>query len=1238
MTARSALASIVLLALVSTNAMAEKRGDKSAGEEDLIRRRVEWFYGNRGLLPGGSDAAVGRAARARAAAETRQRVAAGARDALASSWTMVGPAPMTMVGWAMGNVAGRVTTIAVDPTNASILYVGGAAGGFWKSTNGGQSWTSLFDQVGTQTIGSAAIAPYDHDEVWVGTGDFIENCEGYFGLGVFRSTDGGTTWLARNGSGGSAMNLSHVASVVLHPTNPSIVIVAGTGECSGNQTLAGAIYRTTDAGLSWTKVYAGTTNEVVRDAGNANVLYAAVPSAGVKKSTDGGATWANANSGLSVSSGRVEIAISPSNPQVIYCLSDSRALYRTTDGGASWTQRNSNACDGQCWYNMTMKVGLTDPDTLYRGTVLPYKSTNGGTSSSALTSGWGGSQTVHQDIQHIERHPTDANTIFIGSDGGLWKTTNGGSTFSNLNGNLNMTQFYDVAVHPTLDTVLLGGAQDNSSEAYSGSVLWDVVEVTGDGFVNGINSLNPNYCYIASYPSGGPSVARSTTGPNGNYGYITGSIGDSANWVTPYVLDPVNPDKMYLGTYRVWRSTNRGTNWTAISTNVAGGGTLLSLAVAPSDTNTIYTSSDSGPVYRTTDGGGSWTNVTGNLPAGRAVNRVAVDPADAQHVFAAVSVFTAPQVWYSTTGGTTWTAATNGIPAVPANCVLVLQNPYRVFVGNDVGIFVATADAGPYVPDMAGFPQGVPVTDLEYNAVTGTITAGTYGRGAWQSPTTGLPPVADFSATPTNGPAPLNVNFTDLSTNTPSAWAWTFGDGGTSSAQNPSHTYVGAGTYTVSLTATNSFGSDIETKTGYITVTSGGSAPVADFSATPTIGTAPLGVTFTDLSTNTPSGWAWTFGDGASAATQSPSHAYAAAGLYTVSLTATNAFGSDTETKVDYISVTGGATPTDEIITGAGPAAANGPVVKTWDHATPPAQVSTFSAYGAPQWGTNVAAADMVGGGSTELATGPGPGAIYGPQIRGFGTTGSPIAKVNFYAYGTLRYGAHPGGGDVDGDGHDELLTTPGPGAVFGPHVRAFNYDGVVLSPVAKVSFFAYGTLRYGARSAGGDVDGERTYTEILTGAGAGAVFGPHVRAFQYDAASVAAYRSLFAFATGQYGAAVASGDVEGDGTQEAVVAHGPDPASASDVKGFHLDGGVTTAFTLTPFGAQPGGAEPAAGDLDADATSEVVVATGWGTASASRVTAFEIVAGGGVAIAGLDFDPYGQSYGAKVAMGDLGI
>ena len=333
----------------------------------------------------------------------------------------------------------------------------------------------------------------------------------------------------------------------------------------------------------------------------------------------------------------------------------------------------------------------------------------------------------------------------------------------------------------------------------------------------------------------------------------------------------------------------------------------------------------------------------------------------------------------------------------------------------------------------------------------------------------------------------------------------------------------------------------------------------------------------------------------------------------------------------------GGGTPGALLVTGPGPAGTNPPLAATWTASAPPTASASWSAYGTNQAGVNVAGADIVGGSTWEVLTGPGPGPVFGPQVRGWLATGAPISKVNYYAYGTLRFGAHAAGAELDVDGHQEILSSPGPGGVFGPHVRGWNYDGAGLSAIARISFFAYSTLRFGARVAGGDLGGDGD-AEIVTGAGAGTVFGPHVRGFDYDGSAVTALPiSFFAHASGRYGAAVDTGDTYGDGTEEIVVGRGPDPANDGTVRGFNADGAVTDAFTFTAM-ALAGGPEVAAADIDADGAAEVVVGAGWGAANNTAVDGFAIVGGSGTAIPALAFVPYpGLSYGAKVGVVEAG-
>lgn len=273
-----------------------------------------------------------------------------------------------------------------------------------------------------------------------------------------------------------------------------------------------------------------------------------------------------------------------------------------------------------------------------------------------------------------------------------------------------------------------------------------------------------------------------------------------------------------------------------------------------------------------------------------------------------------------------------------------------------------------------------------------------------------------------------------------------------------------------------------------------------------------------------------------------------------------------------------------------------------------------------------------------EILTGPGPGSV-GPQIRGFRDTGTPIGKVNFYAYGTLKFGANVGVGELDGDLFEEMLSAAGPGAVFGPHIRGWNYDGAALSTIAKINFFAYATLRYGVGVATGDIEGD-TFDEILTGPGPGVIFGSTVRGWNYDGARLTSIAKVnFNAFTYQYGVNVAGGDVDGDGQHEMATAPGPGPATPPQMRGFDYDGSSVSALpgfqaTLpgtTFYGGRVGLANVAQGGVD-----DLLAGLGRDPSAASTVHPYSY---DGTALAGLPtllpFATY--TYGANVTGGSLG-
>jgi hypothetical protein len=732
--------------------------DRTGGEADRIEKRIEWFYSSRRA---GTSSDVEMAARWRdAVALTRQAILVQrARrgklgvDTGDDVWVSKGPSPSGFAGWTFGDISGRVSALAAD-WPGGILYVGTASGGVWKSTDDGASWTSIFDQAGTMTIGAVTVDPNDPATLWVGTGENNQGCESYFGLGLLRSTDGGSTWEQRNGTGAATLeNLATFASVDVDPRDSNKLVTGGRIRGCGSGGVNGALFTSDDAGATWTKRLDNLQiHEIQRDPTIPDTLWAATQQ-GVYKSLDNGLTWSLQDRGQFPSSntGRTELAIAPGDGNTVYVLFESQGLWVTTNGGQKWAQKSigGQACDGQCSYNMVLRVDPTDPDIVVRGTVHVFRSTDGGQFWADLSNNWGSAQKVHQDTHVLLFDPGHPGTFYVGSDGGLWKTSDNGATFGNKNGNLNVTQFYAVGVHPTDPDTICGGAQDNSSLARNtASDRWELQWATGDGFVCQFDSVDPNYAYVTSYPNGGfPSVYRSTTGPFGSFFEVTNSghgfLSGRANWVTPYLLDPQSPNVIYLGTERMYRSIDHGSSWTPIGpVNLTGpAGTIQALGINPTTPAVLFAGTTNGRVWRTLDGGDNWSEITSGLPS-RTINDVAADPENPDRAFAVVGGFGTAHVWEWTAAGG-WVPRDVGLPDVPANTVL-MRSSRNIFVGTDVGMFRSIDHGATFEPYMEGLPQGLVVTDLRYDAALDMLTAGTYGRGAWQvtvgSVGAGVPP------------------------------------------------------------------------------------------------------------------------------------------------------------------------------------------------------------------------------------------------------------------------------------------------------------------------------------------------------------------------------------------------------------------------------------------------------------------------------------------------------------------
>ncbi|MBL8297090.1 MAG: hypothetical protein JNN30_01975 [Rhodanobacteraceae bacterium] len=719
--------------------------DKTQGEPEQLEQRRRWFRETRGLdqEPGAMQY------RRQALEEQRAILSARTPELLAAAprWQSMGPSPMTMTGWTMGKVSGRILALAVRRGDDNIQYLGSASGGLWKTTDGGDSWLRLSDELDSQAIGAVQVyagATPASDEVWVGTGDQWEGCSDYFGTGIFHSTNAGLTFVRKNGSGSNTLNLSTINAIARHPTQPQTLLVAGRGLCvNGSVSNTSGIYRSTDNGLNWTRVSSSGGGMDVRfDRNDGNIAWASINGVGVLKSTNSGVSWSVSRADTS---SIVRMATADSNSNVVYMYTSGGTIAKTSDGGANWTTTATGACDGQCSYNLTIDVDPTNADRVLIGAIRPYLSSDSGTTRTAMTTTWGSAQIVHQDIHYVYFSRNSTTRLWIGSDGGLWRSNDNGATFVHRNEGLALTQFYDIALDRRDPDRMLGGAQDNSSLARSTSNNWYLTRVTGDGFMNlsapDTGTENGRYTFQTSYPSSNlPSIIRSNNYA-GMYGGSTGysSVGTSGlvaggfQWVTALA---VTKGYVFVGGNSVFRIPVTGSTWASTGSAFASPVAVFSdpnpNGVAPLR---LYAGTTGGKVYTTSDalpGGPDWVDISSGLNGAR-ITDIATQHDNASVVYVTVSTFTGTKLYKSTTAGSSWTAIGSGLPGVTTNTVMVdTANPQRIFVGTDIGVYESTDGGTSFSPMTLGMPRGSVVVDLEIAANPHVLVAGLYGGGAWK--------------------------------------------------------------------------------------------------------------------------------------------------------------------------------------------------------------------------------------------------------------------------------------------------------------------------------------------------------------------------------------------------------------------------------------------------------------------------------------------------------------------------
>lgn len=729
-------------------------------------QRSQWAWDMR-VYPGTT---VPAGARERALRDTRAHVARSPRPA--ARWMSLGPTPLSTdldeTYVAKTELSGRVATVAVDPRKAKHWLIGAAQGGIWETKNGGRRWTPRTDGADTLAMGAIAFAPKRNRVVYAGTGEGHFSGDSYGGVGVLKSTSGGKRWKKVNDTDLTGLAFTDLA---VHPRNDDIVVgstVRGVRRQAAALPAAG-VYRTTDGGTTWTRTLTAQVTDLVVDPRDFDVQYAGAGEVfgsganGLYMSVDGGVTWQAVGGPWNGNNpGRVELALAPSDPDTLYVAvhrpddGDLLGLWRTDDARAredglrapSWEPIPAESynlggiarvdfCDPQCWYDMVLSVDPRDPDTLYAGGLWLWR--YDGATWTRLLPG------------HVDQHAITwaGRTLISGNDGGVFSSKNRGGTWKSHNKGLTLTQFYHGAMHPTSFGTVLGGSQDNGTAVRDARVARQAPGATwrrifgGDGADVEIASANPGTHWALAAQR--QLLLRTMDGGRS----IQLAVGDidtsSAPFIAPFARCPSDDDLFLAGTDRIWRTDAffgpSMPTWKDQGPNVGHGVTAIAFAPdSKCDTYAIGTAR--GEIWITTNGGKKWRNGDARRQVpDRAVADLAFDPQDERVLWVALSGFDentpgAPGHLFRSGNATkrkpTWSDMSPPVN-LPHNAVVIQPGGDGLaWVGTDLGVWEQIGSGRfvewtPHGPDT-GLPN-VAVYDLQ--ATEDGIAAFTHGRGAF---------------------------------------------------------------------------------------------------------------------------------------------------------------------------------------------------------------------------------------------------------------------------------------------------------------------------------------------------------------------------------------------------------------------------------------------------------------------------------------------------------------------------
>lgn len=674
---------------------------------------------------------------------------------------------------------GRVLAVTGVPGEPNVFYFGAASGGIWRSTDAGANWEPLFDSADIASIGSIAVAPSDHNIIYAGTGEACIRGNISYGNGVYKSLDGGKTWKNLG-----LRDTRHIGAVIVDPKNPNIVFVAALGHAYGQNEERG-LYRSTDGGATWQKVLYKDNKtgaiDVVFDPNNSNTLFASLwevyrtpwslnsggPGSGLYKSTDGGATWRHLEGhGLPAGiMGRIGVSVSGADSNRIYAMIESKegGLYRSDDGGESWIRMNEDGRLRQrAWYFTHIFADPKSMDTVYVLNTGMFRSTDGGRTFNLLPA-------PHGDHHGLWIDPDNPQRLINSNDGGATVSTDGGKTWTTQY-NQPTAQFYHVITDNRFPYYIYGAQQDNSTIAIK-SYDDDGVIGRQDWFAVGGGESG----YIAPYPPD-PNIVYAgaeyiTTrfdkrteqavdisvlplDPSGNGAE---KLEHRFQWTSPLFVSPHDPNTLYTAGEIMYKSTNGGQSWTAISPDLTrndkskqkpSGGpitlditsveyydTIFAAAESPVKKDLLWAGTDDGLVHVTQNGGQNWANVTPReLPEWSMISIIEPSHYDANTAYIAVDRHKLddfhPFIYRTRDLGKSWTLIANGIPE-GSYVRSVREDPVRkglLFAGTETGVYFSIDDGENWQPLKLNLPT-VPIHDLNIHG--DDLIVATHGRAFW---------------------------------------------------------------------------------------------------------------------------------------------------------------------------------------------------------------------------------------------------------------------------------------------------------------------------------------------------------------------------------------------------------------------------------------------------------------------------------------------------------------------------